>query len=144
MFTETLTERFAFVGYIPPTNHTANTDNSIAGIDMSNIRRLMCIVAEGVNPGSYNLYFQASANANMAGPSNVAGSVPVNTNAANTISTLEIRADQLPAGTRYVQPVPQFTTAGHFVTVICLGDECHYKPGNQFTIANTVTVQAVT
>ena len=144
MFTETLTERFAFVGYIPPTNHGANTDNSIAGIDMSNIRRLMCIVAEGVNPGSYNLYFQASANANMVGPVNVAGAVPVNTNVANQMSTLEVRADQLPAGTRYVQPVPQFTTAGHFATVICIGDEAQYKPGNQFTINNTMAVQAVT
>lgn len=143
-FTETLTERFAFVGQIAPSNHTNNVDNSIAGIDMRAIRRLITVIHNGALAGAVTCYYQASRFANMANAVNVATTVPVNTNTNNRISTCEVRADQLPANTRYVQPLVTYLVAGNEAGVLVLGDECAYKPGNQFTIANTVDVQAVT
>jgi hypothetical protein len=145
-FTETLTQRFAFMGQIASSNHAANTDTSIAGIDMFDIRRLMTILDVGVVGASANIqvYYRASATANMASPTNVAGSIPLTCNTSNRIDTLEVRADQLPAGTRYVQPVMIINTAASNVGVIVLGDEISHKPGSALTIANTVDQGIVT
>ncbi len=147
MFTETLTERWAIVGQIPPSNHTANTDSSIAGIDMSVLRRLITILDMGVGFGASanaQLFYRASAQANMNVTTNVAASIPLTVNTNNRIATVEVRADQLPAGTRYVQPVLIINTAAANIGVIVIGDEAGYRPGSQYTTANTVSSQAVT
>jgi len=146
MWTERLIERYAFVGVIPPTNHTNNTDTTIAGIDMSKIRRLLTIVNVGTLGSGANVqvYYQASANSNMAGPINVASSIPITGNTNNRLELLEVRADQLPAGTRYVQPVIIVNTAASFVDAIVIGDEGAYKPNNQNTLANTVDQSVAT
>jgi hypothetical protein len=147
VFTETLTERLAVVGQIPPSNHAANTDTSVAGIDMSVLRRLITILDMGVGFGANanaQLYYRASAQANMNVTTNVAGAIPLTVNTNNRVATVEVRADQLPAGTRYVQPVLIINTAAANIGVICLGEDAGYKPGNQFTIVNTVSSQAVT
>ena len=147
MFTEQLTQSLAVLGQLPFSNHATNTgDNSIAGIDMSVIRRLITIADVGVcsATGNYQLYYAASANSNMAGPVNVAASVPLTGNTSNRVSTLEVRADQLPAGTRYVQPVLIVNTATINIGLIVLGGESGYKPANQFNKVNVADQQVVT
>jgi hypothetical protein len=146
VFTETLTQSLAVMGAIPASNHAANTDTAIAGIDMSIIRRLIAYLDVGVLGTNANvqLYFRASAQANMNTTTNVAPAIPVTVNTNNRISSLEVRADQLPANTRYVQPVLIVNTAASFVGLLVLGGESSYKPANQFTLANTVDTAAVT
>jgi hypothetical protein len=145
LFTEQLTQSLAVVGQIPSSNHAANTDRSVAGIDMSVIRRLLSVLDVGVVGGSANiqLWYESSANANMAGSTNLGNAsgfsvqlLTCNTN--NRVDTLEIRADQLPAGHRYVRPVVQVNTAASNVGLIALGGEASYKPANQFNVANTL------
>lgn len=135
------------MGLIAASNHTANTDTSIPGIDMSNLRRLITLMDVGVINGTSNiqLYYYSSANANMAGSTNLgnaAGFTVQVVNVANTVNgrieTLEIRADQLPAGHRYVRPVVTVGGTAAFLSVIVLGGESAYKPANQFVPANTV------
>lgn len=146
MFTEQLIERWAVLGQIASSNHAANTDTSIAGIDMSTIRRLCTILDVGVLGSSANIqiYYRASATANMASPTNVAAAIPLTTNTNARVSLVEVRADQLPSGTRYVQPVVIVNTAASNIGVVVIGDEAAYKPGNQFTIANTVDQKLAT
>lgn len=145
-FTEQLTEKLAVLGYIAPSNHTNNTDTTVAGIDMSTIRRLITYLQVGVLGSSANvqLYYQASANSNMTGTTNVASAIPITGNTNGRIESLEVRADQLPSGTRYVQPVLIVNTAASFVSMIVLGSDAEYSPANQYNIANTVDQKLVT
>jgi hypothetical protein len=146
MFTEQMIERTAVMGLIPSSNHAANTDTSVAGINMNVIRRLLTYLdvgALGVN-SNIQMYYQASATANMASPSNVAASIPITAATANRVYLLEVRADQLPAGTSYVQPVIVVNANASFCGVVVVGDECAYKPGSNLTIANTVGAKVAT
>lgn len=149
MFTEQLTQSHAIVGYIPPSNHAANTDTSVAGIDMSNIRRLISLLQVGACTAAPNvqLFYYSSANANMNGTTNLGNAsgfttqiVQAGTN--NRIDSLEIRADQLPAGHRYVQPVVVTNSNATNLSLLCFGSDCNYKPDSQFTVANIVDAAA--
>lgn len=145
-FTEQQLESLAFVGLIAPSNHTANTDNTIAGIDASRFKRLVAIGAVGVVNGNVQGYWEASAQANMNVVTNVASSIPftLTTNLNNRAFALEVRADQLPANTRYVRPVFIVNTTAAFLSVIVLGCDANYKPASQFDLANTIANRAVT
>ncbi len=147
MFTEQLTESLAVVGQLPCSNHATNTgDNTIAGIDMSIFRRLITYLDVGVvNTGAnIQLYYQASAKANMASPVNVASAIPLTANTSNRIESLEVRADQLPAGTRYVQPILIVNTSQVNVGMLCLGGESAYKPASKYGVANVLDQGLVT
>lgn len=138
MFTERLTESLAVMGQIPASNHTSNTDTSVLGIDMSRLRRLITYLDVGVlgTNAVLQLYYYSSANANMAGSTNLGNAAGfttqfLNANINNKVESLEIRADQLPAGHRYVQPVVTSNVASNW-GLICLGGESAYKPASQF------------
>jgi len=128
------------MGQIPSSNHAANTDTSIAGIDMSILRRLITYLDVGVVGASANiqLFYKASPNANMTGSTNLGTTTMLTCNTNNRVESLEIRADQLPAGTRYVQPVMIVNTAATNVGLIVLGGESSYKPANQYNVANVL------
>ena len=142
MFTEQLTQALAVMGQIPCSNHTANTDTSVAGIDMSKLRRLITYLDCGILGGNVQLYYYSSANANMAGSTNLGNASGFTTqiltgNTSNRVESLEVRADQLPAGHRYVQPVLTVAVAGN-VGLIALGGESSYKPASQFNVVNVL------
>jgi hypothetical protein len=143
-FTETQSEALAFVGKIDPSNHAANTDNTIAGIDMSRFKRLIAIGQIGVLNANVQGYWEASAQANMNVVTNVANTIPVTANVANRAIIMEVRADQLPANTRYVRPVFIVNTGASFFGAVVLGCDANYKPASQFDLANTVSNRAVT
>jgi len=140
-FTEQLTQALAILGQLPGANQAvatytvgAGTGNATNGVDMRAIRRLQAVFDVGIVGASANIqaYFQASANLNMAGPLNVAASIPLTFNTTNRVETLEVRADQLPAGTRYVTCQVVVNTAASNVGVILQGGESAYKPASQF------------
>lgn len=150
MFTEQMSEALVPMGFIAPSSHTNNTDTTIAGIDMSIIRRLISYLAVGTLGTNANvqLFYYSSANANMAGSTNIGNASSYTTavltaTTNNRISSLEIRADQLPAGHRYVQPVIIVNAAASCVSLMALGGESSYKPANQLTPVNTVDQRVV-
>ena len=147
MFTEQMTQRQAMVGYIAPSNHQANTDTTVAGIDMRALRRLRSYLQVGVLGTNANvqMFYYSSANSNMAGSTNLGNSASFDTTTTSLtgttngrVETLEVRADQLPAGHRYVQPVVITNTAASFWGLMCIAEEGSYKPENQFNVANIV------
>lgn len=136
MFTEQLSESLSIQGAISPSNHTNNTDATLPGVDMSLFKRLMAIINIGVLGGTnVQAYWRASANSNMNVTTNVAASIPLVASTANKVETMEVRADQLPAGTRYCQLVVITNTAGTFVDVVVLGGESAYKPAKNYDLA---------
>src|SRR5262249_35108626 len=127
------------VGLIAPSNHAANTDNTLAGIDMSRFRRLMTVGLIGTGVTNIQVYYEASAQANMNVVTNVAGSIPITANTANRAFLLEVRADQLPTNLRYVRPVFIVNTSAANFGAVVYGEEASYKPASQFDLANTVS-----
>lgn len=146
-FTEQLTQKLCVIGAIPPTNHAAATDYSCAAADMSKFTRVIAYYNLGTAGASANMqgYFIASANANMVGNTNVAAAVPLtsNNNTANRVESLELRADQMPAGTRYCLPVLLVNTAALFSDCLFLG-EATYHPASQFNTTNVLDQASVT
>jgi hypothetical protein len=154
-FTEQACQAVAVVGLIPSTNHATNTgDNSIAGINALNFKRILAILEYGVsnNNASNNiqLYWRASATSNMASPTNVASAIPLTINTGNNagndnmVALAEVRADQLPANTQYVQPILIVNNAAVFCSLTVLGLLSSYGPTSQFDIVNTVQGRYVT
>lgn len=113
---------------------------------MSNLRRLITYADVGTinTSGTIQLYYKSSANANMAGSTNLGSTTVVNANNSNRVYSLEIRADQLPAGHRYVQPVITIGTTTANIGLLALGGEAAYKPASQFGTANTIDTATVT
>jgi hypothetical protein len=144
VFTEQLTQSLAVVAQIPCSNHTNNTDTSANVADMSVFRRVITYLDVGATTGgNVSLYYYSSANSNMAGSTNLGNATGYNVttangNTANRVLSLEVRADQLPAGHRYVRPVLTVGAAAVNVGLICLGGECAYKPASQFNTANVL------
>ena len=156
MFTEQLTQALAVMAQLPSSNlgtgttnigvSTSGAPNTGTGVDMSVFRRLIVYYDVGIIGASANIqaYFQASATANMASPTNVAGSIPLTFNTSSRVESLEVRADQLPAGTRYVRPVIVVNTAACNVGVIALAGESSYKPASSLNTANVLDQGVVT
>lgn len=155
-WTEELTQSLTLQGGIPASNaaagtyySSANTNASYSGVNMNIIRRLTSLLHTGVLGASANIqiYFQASANANMAGNSNV---LDGNGNAYSLVATnsnaqysIELRADQLPAGTQYVQTVAVVNTAASNFSLTQIGGEGAYKPVSQLDPPSVVISRTV-
>jgi hypothetical protein len=141
--TEQLTQGLAFVGLVPISNHATGSDRTIAGVDMSTLLRMMAIVDAGLVQGSVNVWFEASANSNMAGNTNMGNATGftiqvLNGAINNALATFEIRKDQMAAGTRYLRPVLGVTTATANVALIAICDGGSYRPANQFNVTNII------
>lgn len=144
MFTEQLTQQLAIVDRLNLTNND-NTNTNSGGVDMSKFRRAMFIIYNLGGTGTINGRLQASAQANFNAVTNITGSNLTATNTANLVSTVEVRADQLPAGTRYVRLQLTGSAAAVNFAMVALGGECSYKPANQYNLdpTNTVAQQVV-
>lgn len=140
MFTEQLTQALSIPATpLLPDNRANNaTPYAVGPIDMSQFKRVMAIVNVGVLTGSATVtaYFQActvsnGTFANITGANNL-------TVLVNTTETLEMRADQLPAGNRYLQLAVLIAANSAFTAATVLGGEAPYKPADQYDVANTV------
>lgn len=141
-FPEQLTEALSLpTPSLSPQNVASNnsTPTTVGSIDMSKFRRAIAFVSTGVLSATNTLIqFEASANAANSF-SNVSGG-PTIVVANNTWDgTLEIRADQMPANTRYLR-LSLLTTGGvntgHFLSAFLVGGCSAYKPAKQYDGSN--------
>lgn len=153
MFTETMTQALAIpAADLPPLNRAANTATNssgwiVGGVDMLKFRRVLGKVSTGVIVGSNCtcvLTFLASNTSNTLDTGNWAqvSSGPSVTLNANMAGTIEIRADQLPQGKRYVALLINNNCAALFQAELLCG-EASYKPASDNNINTTLLQQAV-
>lgn len=153
-FTERLTEALAMAGNntsvsLPPAQYTFDNANAQfipaqGGLDMSKFRRAFAHVMAGViaTNGNVAITFQAAAT-NQGSYANIANGPQVNLTASNTEALLEIRADQLPAGTQFLRVSVLDQVANANLAGALYGGESAYKPGSQYQAGggNNTTVK---
>jgi hypothetical protein len=150
VFTEKLTEALS-VADVLNTGTINNTNANSAGLDMSKFHRAMWLIQAGSlgAAGTLDGRLQSCANSNFAsGVNNIANSnltqiTTATTPGNNAVATVEVRADQITAGDRYVRL--QLTGGGNAITAgaIGLGAEANHKPGNAQDVSNTYLSQRV-
>ena len=150
MFTEKLTESLS-VADVLNTGTINNTNANSAGLDLSKFHRVMWLIQAGSlgAAGTLDGRLQSCANSNFnAGVNNIANSnltqiTTATTPGNNAVATVELRADQITAGDRYVRL--QLTGGGNAITAgaIGLGAEAGHKPGNAADLSNTYLSQRV-
>lgn len=153
MFTEQITQRIALANGIAP--QTLNNGRlSSDGIDLSKASRAIFILSIGavVSGGSINWYLQESADNSSWTANDTAGAFSKsqgnNTSAtglttANKLETIEVRADQLTSGKRYVRlQIKETGSQNVLVAVVAYSDDGRQKPNNANNGAN-VDVQSV-
>jgi hypothetical protein len=133
MFTEQMSQSLSLADVINGSSITNTNINSV-GVDMSRFRRFMYEIIVTAGAGTVDGRLQASAQANFNVVSNISGSNIAPLNTVNARKTIEVRADQLPAGTRYLRL--QLTGSVSAVTVLAegWGSEPNYKPASQFDL----------
>ncbi len=158
-FTEQLTQCLAWpIGDLPPLNRASNTATNSSGwivgpIDMSRFRRVMGRASTGVIVGAsctcvLTFLYGSAGNAQSLGNVSDTGnwaqitSGPSVTLNANTAGTIEIRADQMPANSRYLALLVNNNSAALFQAEV-LGAATHYSPASQYNANTTFLLQAV-
>lgn len=146
-FTEQLSQALAWVGHVPAAAQTSGTVYVSSPVDMSQFRRAIALINFGVFPsgtavfGWYaanNVAFTTAGTAASGQPSNITtgpiGTTAVyNTTAATRGVKMEIRADQLPSGCRWLQlQISVSSAAVPVLAVDVLGADPNYMPANQF------------
>lgn len=135
MFTETLTQALSLpADPLVPTNQSNNaTPYTVGPVDMSKFKRVMAIVTTGVLTGSANVaaYFQTCSISNGTF-ANISGGNTLTLTTNNKTGTLEIRADQITAGDRYLQLAVLVSANAALCAAYVLGGEANYKPASQF------------
>jgi hypothetical protein len=135
---EQLSQGLTVVGKIDPVSQANGAGSGlISGIDMSKIQRLLFVLQIGSvgGAGTVDAKIQESASSGSGYAdcsSSAVGPISITqVTASNKVVTLEIRADQLSAGKRYVQ---LFVTIGGNAVLIAglaLGAEAEYKPATK-------------
>jgi hypothetical protein len=136
------------------TNYQAvnNTSLNTAVVDMQKFQRVMFL---GAVPslgaaGTLDGRLQSNAKSDFSGTVNNIASTNLTqittstTPGNNAVFTLEVRADQLTAGDRYVRL--QLTGGGNSINVgpiIGLGGEAEFKPASQNDVSNTYLSQRI-
>lgn len=146
-FTEQMTQALAIP--ISPGIAPANTSNSaspqtIGPIDMLKFKRIMAHIQLGVVTGTANVqaYFQGS-NSSGSGFANMSGANTLTLNTSNSEGTLELRADQLPSGNRYVQ-LALLTNANAAFSAAQVFAGCpNYDPANQYDDTDLASTRLV-
>lgn len=136
MITEQLTQGLSIpAAELDPVSQAAATVTSGA-VDLAKFRRAMFIVMVGNvgGAGTVDAKIQQSATGS-SGWSDVTGSAITQITASNKIATLEIRADQLSSGQRFVRLSLTVGTNAVLIAVLPIGGEAVQKPGNANDIA---------
>ncbi len=141
-FTETMKEREAVAWVTTATINGGSTATSSSGyLDMGNMRRVRAFLVCGTLTGSASVNFAIQASA--ASGSGFAAITTLTTNPSITgittddsINAIEISADLLPSGTRYIKAIATETaSANAVVTIIVIADDPSYHPGSAFNTA---------
>jgi hypothetical protein len=142
MYTETLTQRQVIANGVPPQSLTSSRA-STSGVDMARSKRVIFTLYVGaVTAGSISAWLQESSdNFNTDVPSNDTASSFSNSGGtnlsktgittSNSITTFEVRADQLTTGKRYARlQVKETAGSATIVSVTAVGDDGDQKPNN--------------
>ncbi len=151
-FTETITQSLTWPkADIPPGNYASNTNTLNGGwlvgpLNMAQVKRAVGRVSAGVITGSsctVTATFIACsvANTSAAGWAAVSGGPTVTLN-SNVAGTIEMRADQMPAGTQYLCLCVNNNCAALFSAEL-FGGQAEQSPASQYNANTTYLVQSV-
>ena len=150
MYTEQLTQRLGIAAAAAPQSLTTTTTLNSGKVDMSIFHRALFLFETGVFGGtsptlSAVLQIQESPDGSTWTNNAIVPSATVTT--ASNQATLEIRADQLGSGKRYVRLQAVCTVGGTSptipVAVVGFGDEAAHKPGSAQNDASVVSQTVV-
>jgi hypothetical protein len=150
MYTEQLTQRLGITAAAVPQQLTSTSTINSGKVDMSIFHRALFLFETGVFGGtsptlSAVLQIQESPDGSTWTNNAIVPSATVTT--ASNQATLEIRADQLGSGKRYVRLQAVCTVGGTSptipVAVVGFGDEAAHKPGSAQNDASVVSQTVV-
>lgn len=151
MITEQMTQELS-VACAPlfPASVTFDNTNAVTvppsgdAIDMSKFGRIMGIVSMGVgtpnNSTAKILAWWTGSNTNNGALTAFATNTNGTINSNNTTLTMELRADQLPTGNRYVKLNILVPVANAIVGGVVLGESGPYRPCNQYDYSTNTTI----
>ncbi len=130
---EQLTQGLSIAAAVSPQTLNNASANSGNGIDMSKFRRAIAVVLVGSVTGGGSLTAKLQAAATSGGSfSDIAGSTITAITASTKQASIEIRDDEMPAGTQFLRVV---LTEGGAQNVVCaavlLGGEGDWRPVNK-------------
>ena len=146
-FTEQLVQALAIVGHVPAASQTSGTVYVSTPVDMSQFRRVIAYINFGLFPsgtaiaGWYaanNVAFTTAGTASSGAPTNsttgaIGTTAAFGTTDATRVVKMEMRADQLPSGYRWLQLQISISSAAiPLFAVEVLGAHPNYSPANQF------------
>jgi hypothetical protein len=150
MYTEQLTQRLGIAAPASPQTLTGTTTVSSGSVDMSKFHRALFLFETGAFGGTsptLSAVLQIQESADNSTWSNNATIPSATVTAASSQATLEIRADQLGLGKRYVRLQAVCTLGGGSptipVAIAGFGDEANHKPGSEQNDASVVSQTVV-
>jgi hypothetical protein len=150
MYTEQLTQRLGITAPVSPQQLTTTTTVNSGSVDMSKFHRALFFFETGAFGGTsptLSAVLQIQDSPDGATWTNNATVSSATVTAASKQATLEIRADQLSSGARYVRLQAVCTVGGTSptipVAVVGFGDEAAHKPGSAQNDASVVSQTVV-
>ena len=141
MYTEHLTQRLGITAPVVPQTLTSTTTVNSGKVDLSVFRRALFLFETGAFGGTsptLSAVLQIQDSPDGTTWTNNATVPSATVTAASKQATLEIRADQLNSGERYVRLQAVCTIGGTSptipVAIVGFGDEAAHKPGNPRTM----------
>jgi hypothetical protein len=150
MYTETLTQRLGIAAPVAPQTLTTTTTVNSGKVDMSIFRRALFFFETGAFGGTsptLSAVLQIQDSPDGTTWTNNATVPSATVTAASKQATLEIRADQLGSGARYVRLQAVCTIGGTSptipVAIVGFGNEAGHKPGSAQNDASVVSQTVV-
>jgi hypothetical protein len=136
-------ERTALVGVVSPATHAVGTADT-AAIDLKNFRRVMFVVMAGSLAGGGVIDFKVQSSDDPSGTftdvSGLAIAPMNNADGTNSQAIVEVTADQLADGQRYVRGRLTISTAAAPVAVAAFGGDPRYQPIAPFDLTTVIRV----
>jgi len=146
MYTEQFTQETGIAAPVPPQTLTATGNVNSGAVDMSQFKRAFFIFELGVFGGTSptdSCVLQVQESPDNATWTNNATVPTATVSTASKQATVEIRADQLGSGKRYVRLQCQHTIGGTSPTiptaVVALGVDAIHKPGSAQNDASVIS-----
>ena len=150
MYTEQLTQRLGIAAPVAPQQLTSTTTVNSGKVDLSVFRRALFFFETGAFGGTsptLSAVLQIQDSPDGTTWTNNATIPSATVTAASKQATLEIRADQLNSGSRYVRLDAVCTIGGTTPTIpiaiVGFGDEAAHKPGSALNDASVVSQTVV-
>lgn len=151
MITEQMTQALSLACQpLFPVSQTFDNANAVTvppsgdGIDMRKYGRIMGIINLGVgtpNNGTAKIYgYWTGCNTNNGSYAAFSTNTNTTLNTNNSTGTLELRADQLPTGNRYVKLNILVPVANAIIGASVWGEAGPYRPANQYDYSTNTSL----